>query len=94
MHLTWDFDPRPVWRVRSTYAHSGLTGTYSRQAQAGRFLGTLSETGKVRGARVELEPDQVVVTLHVRADCQGDAEEAAAFITDTAAQGERVLAAG
>ncbi len=82
MHLAWDFDPRPVWRVRAVYGSSGLTSTHRREREAERLVRTLEDTGKVRGARVQLEPEQVVVTLHLRASSGQEAEEAAIYITE------------
>lgn len=84
MHLAWDFDPRPVWRVRAVYGYSGLASTYSREREAKRLVRTLDETGKVRGASVKLEPEQAVVTLHLRAETASQAEDAATFILEVA----------
>jgi len=56
MHLAWDTDPRPSWRIELRYERPTSDGALMTPAAAEAFAEALRSTGKARRVAVEVGP--------------------------------------
>lgn len=81
MYRPWDEDPRPAWKVTTTW---GTPRGYHDEVDQDLLLKTLQETGHVRGQTLDTAYGRLTLTMLVRADSCDAAEQAAVRIGEVA----------
>jgi hypothetical protein len=81
MFVTWFADTRPSWRVE--VRHDGRPRPLCDPRALERAL---RDSGVARSPRVRVDHGQVVVSLHVKADDEQGAAQAAAVLVETTAR--------